>query len=126
MSTDTPSDCKVSQFSSRGCERGTLGCDVVHGPQVMIESLRRELAALKAECDALRVDAEKKGNVVRAAIEWAFCPMAGGYTNGPAVEDTCEALDMAVKEYIGANFADVLETHWTLEEMHAAIDAARK
>lgn len=49
MSTDTPSDCKVSQFSSRGCERGTLGCDVVHGPQVMIESLRRELAAAQAD-----------------------------------------------------------------------------
>lgn len=54
MSADTPSDCKVSQFSSRGCERGTLGCDVVHGPQVMIESLRRELAAAREEVEELR------------------------------------------------------------------------
>ncbi|MCG3134244.1 MAG: hypothetical protein HMLKMBBP_01536 [Planctomycetes bacterium] len=67
MSTDTPSDCKVSQFSSRGCERGTLGCDVVHGPQVMIESLRRELAAVKAERDKFKALVEEAADDV---LDW--------------------------------------------------------
>ena len=60
--------------------------------------------------------------LVDAAVVWAFCPSAGGYRDGPAVEDTCESLGGAVRAYLGIEDTDTPpDEWWTLEEMRAAI-----
>jgi len=65
-----------------------------------------------------RADIEK---IVDAAILWVFCPTAGGYRDGPAIEDTCEALGEAVRNYLGVDIDTPPDEWWSVEEMRAAI-----
>lgn len=68
-----------------------------------------------------RDDRERASKVMDAAILWAYCPSEGGYREGAAVEDTCEGLSEAVRDFVKL---DNRETpYWTEEEMRAAIDA---
>ena len=43
----------------------------------------------------------KEQALVDAALLWALCPDAGGYMDGPSIEDTCEGLTAAVEAYLG-------------------------
>jgi hypothetical protein len=68
--------------------------------------------------------------VVDAAILWAMCPDAGGYRDGPAVEDTCENLVEMVRRYLSdwTTESPPHPYHWTVEQMRAAVQpgAARE
>jgi hypothetical protein len=65
--------------------------------------------------------------VIDAAIDWAYCPDAGGYQDGPSVEDTCEELDAAVRAYVGSNAeSPPFPDHWSRPEMLEAITALQE
>ena len=44
-----------------------------------------------------------EADLIDAALQWALCPDAGGYWDGPSVEDGCERLEMAVRLYLGVS-----------------------
>lgn len=44
---------------------------------------------------------KKERAVIEAAIMWCYCPEAGGYADGPAVEDGWERLVAAVEGLTG-------------------------
>lgn len=73
-------------------------------------------------------DAEAKLAEVEAIAEaakvWAYCPIQGGYQDGPSIEDTCEALAEAVARYW--HYPATPEIWWTEAERDAAIDQAMK
>jgi chromosome segregation ATPase len=89
-----------------------------------LSDMRQCMVAAADENTKLRAEAEALRPVVDAAIVWAMCPPWGSYTDGPAVEDTCEKLALEVEEFIGKR-VDV-PPRWSVDEMHAAIDAARE
>ena len=75
---------------------------------------------------------KKERAVIEAAMMWCYCPQAGGYADGPAIEDGYERLVEAVTELTGIN-PEVLETkfrkrkatqqiYWpTVKEVNAAL-----
>jgi hypothetical protein len=94
---------------------------MVHGPETAVTKLLRDC---RQEIERLQV---REGYVVvppslwRAVIEWAYCPKAGGYLEGPAMEDTCETLSAEVEKFTGIEADD---EYRTVEELHAMIQAA--
>ena len=83
----------------------------------------------KAQVSILRQVAEtmKEGwvsvpeRVAKATKFWTYCPMQGGYKDGPAIEDTCEELAGAVEEWTGVDRSD----EWLTVEQTEAMLAAR-
>ena len=71
---------------------------------------------------ALVAERKRAEKLIDAAIVWANCPSAGGYKNGPAVEDTCEELGAAVNEYLGLDLQTFPDEWWTLEQMRGFLE----
>lgn len=67
----------------------------------------------------------KEQAVIDAALLWALCPDQGSYKDGPAVEDTCEQLTLAVTAYLGVDVSGPLE-RWTVDEMRAFVKSLRE
>ncbi len=44
---------------------------------------------------------EAPAQLLQAVLLWAYCPVQGGYREGGAVEDTCEALQACVEQWTG-------------------------
>jgi len=103
-------------------ERAALS-DVKAAPSARLTDGTYFAAPIKPEPSAQPPAAALTQAVIDAAILWAYCPIAGGYREGAAIEDTCEALAEAVVAYVGVQPGD---EWWTEEEMHAAIAAKCK
>lgn len=58
----------------------------------------------------------KYEDVINAAILYTYCPDAGGYWDGKAVEDTCEGLSEAVYKLTGKVEEYPCEERWGTEE----------
>jgi hypothetical protein len=84
-----------------------------------------DLADANAEHAGLRAKLAERDAVLDAAMVWAFCPSAGGYKDGPAVEDTCEALGIAVNAALGVDLDSPSNLWWTIDEMRAAVISAQ-
>jgi hypothetical protein len=87
----------------------------------LLESQATRIGTLEQRIRELSGALRERGSVIDAAIVWAFCPAAGGYKDGPAVEDTCEALGAAVNAMLGTDIATPADEWWTLDEMRRAL-----
>ncbi len=63
-------------------------------------------------------DLQKMQRVIDAAVLWTYCPDAGGYKEGSAIEDTCEALGEVVEDYTGVRRESIAD-EWITEEESA-------
>lgn len=64
---------------------------------------------------------EAPAQLLRALLLWAHCPVQGGYREGCAVEDTCEALQACVEQWTGVAAPDAQLTVDEVKQMTASL-----